>query len=578
MADINIKAKIEVETGSAEKNLGNAQQGLKGASKNANDTSSSFSKLKGELGALSPALGQAGQGVGALTQAFNILKANPIIGVFALLAGLVVALFQKFKQMEGVSDSLGKAFGTLSGIFNTFINGILTPLIDCFVWLIENITGGLIGALSALGVTTEQTAQRFGEITEALDDLEDAQKNSAIATAEANRRLQDAREIAADANLPIKDRITALKEAARIEKEESLKVIEINRMKAKLTMEAMAMELGARGDLIAKIREGSLEQLKAARLELQNMKNVDKEKLSAIDSMIIAAENEAAAMSKISKRTQSQITSIEKDEADKRKAIRDKTEADKKKAHEDELARIKKERDAYLDRIIAGRLGEEEQAAIDNRRKESIKTIEPVIKGSMEANIQAIGAVSNANTEAALKKKKLDDEEAANVAMREQSKRDALKGTGEALNAVGEIVGKQTVAGKALGTATALINTFLGITEIWRNKTVIPEPFGTIAKVAATVTAAASGFAAVRGIMRTQVPGAGGGGAGGSIPAMPTGAPVTPMGTSTSLNAASIQGIGNAAAGGVGRAYVLDSDIRNSDERQVRLQRAARLG
>ena len=41
---------------------------------------------------LSPALGQAGQGVGALTQAFNILKANPIIGVFALLAGLVVAL------------------------------------------------------------------------------------------------------------------------------------------------------------------------------------------------------------------------------------------------------------------------------------------------------------------------------------------------------------------------------------------------------------------------------------------------------------------------------------------------------
>jgi hypothetical protein len=50
------------------------------------------------------------------------------------------------------------------------------------------------------------------------------------------------------------------------------------------------------------------------------------------------------------------------------------------------------------------------------------------------------------------------------------------------------------------------------------------------------------------------------------------------MGTLTSLNAASIQGIGNAAAGGVGRAYVLDSDIRNSDERQVRLQRAARLG
>jgi hypothetical protein len=432
--------------------------------------------------------------------------------------------------------------------------------------------------LSALGVTTEQTAQRFGEITEALDDLEDAQKNSAIATAEANRKLQEAREIAADANVPVKERIAALKEAARIEKEESDKVIAINQTKARLLLESMAIELGARADVIKSIREGSIESLKAARLELMNMKNVDKEKLSQIDAMIIAAEDAAAQSAKIAKKTQGQITSIEKEESDKREAIRKANEEKRKKAHEDELARIKKERDAYLDRIIAGRLGEEEQTAIDNRRKESIKTIEPVVKGSMEANLQAIGTVSNANTEAALKKKKLDDEEAANVEMREQSKRDALRGTGEALNAVGEIIGKQTVAGKALGTATALINTFLGITEIWRNKTVLPEPFGTISKVAATVTAAASGFAAVRGIMRTNVPGGGGGG-GQSIPSVSSATPpVQPQALGMQLNSASIQGIGNAAAGGVNRAFVLDTDINDSQERQARLQRAARLG
>jgi hypothetical protein len=55
-------------------------------------------------------------------------------------------------------------------------------------------------------------------------------------------------------------------------------------------------------------------------------------------------------------------------------------------------------------------------------------------------------------------------------------------------------------------------------------------------------------------------------------------APVAPQSTATSLSASTIQNIGNAAAGGVNRAYVLDSDIRNSDERNVRLQRAARLG
>lgn len=577
MADINIKAQLQVDTGNSAEKIGKTQEALKGASTQTKEVGGSFGKLKGELGALSPALGQASQGVGALTQAFNILKANPIIGVFALMAGLVVALFQKFKQMEGVSDSLGKAFGTLSGVFNTFINGILTPLIDGFTWLIENITGGLIGALSALGVTTEQTAQRFGEITEALDDLEDAQRNSAIATAEANRKLQDAREIAADANLPIKDRITALREAARIEKEESQKVIEINQTKARLTMEAMAIEMGARGDLIAKIREGSIESLKAARLELMNMKNVDKEKLSAIDNMIIAAENEAASMAKISKKTQSQITSIEREEAANRKAIRDKTEADKKKAHEDELARIKKEQDAYWARIAAGRLGEEEQKNIDERRKESIKSIDPVVKGSAEIQLQSIGAVANANNEAQTKKAKEDKAQADGVMLYEQQKRDTYKMTGETLGALGDLVGKQTIAGKALAISQALINTYLGVTEVLRNKTIIPEPFGTIQKVASVATILASGFSAVRNIGRTQVPGGGGGGAAAptmsSIPA-----PVAPQATATTLSSSTIQNIGNAAAGGVNRAYVLDSDIRNSDERNVRLQRAARLG
>ena len=71
-----------------------------------------------------------------LTNALNVLKAHPIIAVFAGLVGIVVALFQRFKNMEAVSDSLGKAWGTLSGIFDKFVNGILTPLIDGFTKLV----------------------------------------------------------------------------------------------------------------------------------------------------------------------------------------------------------------------------------------------------------------------------------------------------------------------------------------------------------------------------------------------------------------------------------------------------------
>lgn len=579
MADINIKAQLQVDTGNSAEKIGKTQEALKGASTQSKEVGGSFGKLKGELGALSPALGQASQGVGALTQAFNILKANPIIGVFALLAGLVVALFQKFKEMEGVADALGKAFGTLSGVFNRFISAILTPLIDGFVKLTELITGGLISVLSTLGVTTEQTAQRFGEITEALDDLEDAQKNSAIATAESNRRLQDAREIAADANVPINERIAALKEAAKIEREESLKVIEINKTKARLTMESMALEMGARADLIAKIREGSLESLKAARLELMGMKNVNMDKLGEIDSMIIAAENEAAAMSKISKKTQTQITGIEKEEADKRIAKR-KEEADKKKAiaeqeEKDRLALVKIQYETQKEisenniKLAQEKTAKEKADAIKQQQEDD------AIMAAEYAKELAISDKKLADREKEIKKEK---EAADAVLLFEQQKRDTYKMTGDTMGALSDIVGKQTIAGKALAISQALINTYLGVTEVLKNKTIIPEPFGTIQKVASVATILAAGFSAVKNIGKTQVSGGGGGG-GVSTPSMGNiAAPVSPQSTAMALLASTIQGIGNAAAGGASRAYVLDSDVRNNDERNSRLQRAARLG
>ncbi len=68
---------------------------------------------------------------------------------------------------------------------------------------------------------------------------------------------------------------------------------------------------------------------------------------------------------------------------------------------------------------------------------------------------------------------------------------------------------------KALAIASALINTYQGITAVWANETTIPEPYGTIGKVAATAVAAASGFAAVRNIMKTNKDGGAAGGSSG---------------------------------------------------------------
>lgn len=573
MADVNIKASITVDASNAEKGIKQVNDGIKGASSNAKSSTQDFGKLKDTMGQLGPAGEAATKQMGSLNQAFNLLKANPIIAVFALIAGLVYALFQKFKEMEAVSDALGKAFGTLSSIISTFVNAVLTPLIDGFVKIVEVTTNGLVKALDFLGITSKETADRTGQLIDQLDNLEDAERDSALATAESNRKLQEAREIAADANVPIKDRIAALREAANIERQESLKVVEINRQKAAAMFEIYAQEHGAQQKTIDLIRQGTLESLKAARTDLMTQKNANMDKIAEITKLIIAAENESASLSKISKRTESQITGLEKEEQSKREAQRKAAEERRQKQQAEINAKRKKEEEDLMkefERISNIKIKSEEVKAVDLTNL----TTAPII-AQVDAQMAATAQINKAAEQEAANKKFWADETARIQKEKQDQQIAGLQAIGDATNALGDIVGKQTVAGKALATAQALINTYTGITEIWRNRTVLPEPFGTIQKVASTVVAAASGFAAVKNIIRVNVPGGGGGG--GAAPSMSAAAPVTPEVQTTSLTPATIQNIGNAAAGGVNRAYILDSDVRNSNERQARLYRAARL-
>lgn len=750
MAENNsiIAATIQVDTGNSSANVTQLNKDtsqlkttledtgatVKGTGKNIADTGGHFDKLKGQITALPGPTKNLTEGLGGVNEAFNLLRANPIIGVFALIAGLLVALFQKFTKMEDVSDSLGRAWGALSTVFNTFLNKILTPLITGFVKVIDLFTKAATFIANIFSPGLGEAAKRGAELADALDDLRDAESKSAIARAESNRKLQEAREIAQDANVPIKERIQALKDAARIEKEETEKSIQIATQRAKIMLEQIAIELGARDELIQKIRSGSQEELKAARDEIYAMKNVDKEKLKSIDDLIIQADDEGAALSKINKKTQTQITSLEKEEDQKRKEAHDKAISDRKAAdqklaefqnklrqlqQENELSLIK---DGYqkelkqlqqkldndkrlneqavkqgnLTRAQANQLNEELQKQFDLKTKETTEKHNKEV-ADKEAEFQAklaklkqeialSGIVDQRTLEreqlkvnheqeladaekqykddrgklaevklllnekfrqeqkkqedkfaeedkkAALEKaqkelegklkkddKTIDDPntaiEAKKLALNAEQKliEDAFKNkvlTEEAYNdkvnelaekrkkiadletehkkqqadeiagsltKLADIVGKQTVAGKALGIATALINTYQGATDALRAKSALPSPFDVAAKVVNVAAVIATGIKAVKAITAVQVPGGGGG---GSVPTPE--APVAPTVATTKIDADSINNLGNAAAGGVNkqpmRAYVVSSDVQNDADRNARLERAATLG
>ncbi|AOR28899.1 hypothetical protein FORMB_18690 [Formosa sp. Hel1_33_131] len=62
---------------------------------------------------------------------------------------------------------------------------------------------------------------------------------------------------------------------------------------------------------------------------------------------------------------------------------------------------------------------------------------------------------------------------------------------------IAQLLGENTAAGKAAAIAQATINTYQGVTEVWRAKSILPEPFGTAAKVVSTGVVLASGLKSV---------------------------------------------------------------------------------
>ena len=114
---------------------------------------------------------------------------------------------------------------------------------------------------------------------------------------------------------------------------------------------------------------------------------------------------------------------------------------------------------------------------------------------------QTANTRANAAAQVDIEKKKMD----AQMAM--------LDATANAITAVADIVGKNTVAGKALAVAASLISTYTAIAKQLAAFAGVPVPGYAIVQAVATGLV---GFKAVADIIKTPIPTAGGGGGGGT--------------------------------------------------------------
>jgi hypothetical protein len=258
-----------------------------------------------------------------------------------------------------------------------------------------------------------------------------------------------------------------------------------------------------------------------------------------------------------------------KDDAVKLQAIKNALD-DQLKADQAKLdAKFKKEDDKKKFDVEAQKL----KAIIDGKASDAkakllaVKAEQDLVQQAFDAKIISELEYNTKVAELSGKRKEIADLETAH----KKAQVDEISGT---LSALADLVGKQTIAGKALAIATALINTYQGASEVIKQKSTLPSPFDIVAKVVGVAAVIATGLKTVKAITAVQVPGGGGGGSIGSAPSINVPAPVAPVQGSTALNQASLNSIGSASS----KTYVLDSDVANNRERDIRLNRAARLG
>jgi len=477
------------------------------------------------------------------SKAFGSLKSAIIstgIGALVIGLGLLIANFDKVKKV--VLDLIP---GLAS--VGTFISNIVNSVTD-FVGVtskasreLEKFNKVTDQQLKEQNAFLEQNGYKYDEYTNRkikanIDYLENAKKvknDETLSEAQKNKALkdyQDKRDF--EINQSTKDRQTKVDEAnaQEIEKEKTKndKIIADNKLKndaLKKQNEDFVKELRALEDknFIDAIKD---ENRKADELLTQQFLN----DIRATNASTLTEEQKNAKRIELGKQYQIQIDEINA------------------KRSEDEQKKIEDAQLKEAERIAKNNEQRAKQYE-DDKLKEQQRT--EYLKQQADERIR------------------IDEEE-------RKIKIESAQAIGDSLGALSDIVGKQTAVGKALAIAQATINTFLGASEVIRQKSVLPEPAATISKIINVAAIIATGIKTVKSIIGTKVPTSSGGGSagGGSAPSMPAiNAPLPPQLATQTINAGQI----NQLASATSRAYVVESDVSGNQERIQRLNRASRI-
>ena len=425
----------------------------------------------------------------------------------------------------------------------------------------------------AMGGEAEKKAkQELRELTIALNEAETENAQTGIKLNKQRKMLY--RQENEDAKAAVEEAKQRAKERADVAKEEYNKQLEL--LKENLSNEKLTF---------AERRKIVLDNTKLTAEDRKKLnKQIDEDEKKSIDAhnKAIADLNKKYDDEKLNRLAD---TNVKRQELDYKRRLEEinniaKTEEEKntliQKLNEENLIKIEEAKKADALKIKNEKLAEyqinkeieslkfEEQRSILAEREKILKDDRIIAE---EDKNKLLKQYSDART-------KIDELEF-------QQKMAQANETANVLTNLGNLVGKQTAAGKTLGIATALINTYVGVSEALKQKSTLPSPYDYIAKAVNVAGILATGFKSVKAITSVKVPGGGGGG-GASTPSVSASAGGVP--SAPSFNVVGNSGV-NQIAQTLGQtqqrpvqAYVVANDVTTQQGLDRNIVRNASLG
>lgn len=551
MAEEIVGVKIQVDGSDVGKSVGSLKQQLREAQNEVNALSEKFGATSKEAINAAKKAAELKDRIGdakALTDAFNpdakfkalTASLSGVAGGFAALQGAVGLFGNKAEAVEktllkvqsamalsqglqAVGESIDsfKQLGAVvkSGVSNAF-GTLRSAIISTGIGALVVGVGLLIANFETVKKVVLNFIPGLGKLADFVGNLVTKFTDFVGITSEADRVLEKLSRTNAKANENIEARVKLLTAQGGKEKEIYA-----------LQKEANANETNALRERLKLTGKLTEEEAKRFR-ELK----VESAVLDATEKKRIADRNAEAA----------KVAAEKQKEKDKVQKEKDKIEKDRQEG----LDAFRRERE------LESKITKAEVLGVTAVGKDALIATQVVAKGVSNAII--VTSAQQAEAQQKINQAKFDSE----VALATQT-----------LSIVGGLVDQNSTAGKAIAVTQAVINTYQGASKALAQGGI----FGPVA-AAATI---AAGLINVKKIISTKVPSAKGTGnvADAGSPSMSmASAPITPsapiQNTVTQLSQQSINQMGSAT----GRAYVVESDITNQQEKIIRINRAARLG